>query len=208
MVFTFHDRIKNHTGSIFLRNKYFSQYILFRILKQYVYVFKSFQNRAGWERGPLLLCLPRISLLITVCPSSLWSCPLFVWFWWGCQPQEPPAPLAWPIVVSFIPGHGHFSRIKHMTQAEPIRVILWDFIYGHTLSPWMLLTWSCLLLHLAHSPHCSLHGRSFGKGENEGQRGAEEKWRESRPYCFSLWRPWTSQILEQINFTSQTFKKI
>lgn len=108
-------------------------------------MFKSFQNRAGWERGPLLLCLPHISLLITI---SLWSCPLSVWFWWGCQPQEPPGPLTWLVVVSFIPGHGHFPRIKHMTQAEPIRVVLWDFIYGHTLSPWMLLTWSCYILFL------------------------------------------------------------
>lgn len=92
-------------------------------------MFKSFQNRAGWKRGPVLL--------LSQPPTSHQSVPHFLWaavlsslcvVQWGCQPQYP---LPWPIAVRFPPGHSYFSSMTHITQAGPIRVTLWDFIYGH-----------------------------------------------------------------------------
>ena len=49
--------------------------------------------------------------------SSLWLQALNMWL------------RTWPITVTYSPDHSHWSRERHMTQPEPIRVPPWDFFF-------------------------------------------------------------------------------
>ena len=128
----------------------------------------------GGREGPCCSVFPASTSRHSALPatSPLGShCPASVWFWWGCQPQKPHVPLAWPIMAPFPPGHSRFPRRRHMTCPGPITVILQGFLYGcretdTLLSPFMLLTSCRLSVHRALSPHTSLREKSLGKGDN------------------------------------------
>lgn len=67
---TFCDRIQYHTDwALFLRKKYFSQYIIFRVFRQYMCL--NLSKRPGWVSEPWVLLSPQLPCHSV--PHLLWG---------------------------------------------------------------------------------------------------------------------------------------
>lgn len=137
-------------------------------------MFKSFQNRAGWERGPLLLCLPCIHFLsqctpphVTFGESLSRVCVVLM----GLSAAEAPCPTglanygtvsSWTQLLSQKEAHD----LPWANHSDSAGFFIWMQGDRHTLSPFMLLTSCRLSLHCALSPHTLWCEKSLGKGDN------------------------------------------